>query len=1594
MVEYKPRIATGVGRQSLAELVADSYATSWIGETAVAIGDRLHNDNDLGWKAILGYPGTPGFNAFEEFDDIEEHEYTAAKNSQSRAQFLHYRRTREILMNTEERLVSEGAGWARFIAGIPDPVNFIPLPLGRGIGLLKGAGRGGVILGGTSVALEAQREFLPVEDTEGLIGTFSGGFLFGAAFGGVAGKMPGKAVRNADQFLKDIDDTERGMDPTQRDLRAGGPKTPEETTIARANEAMAGEARARADALEAEVEALKLRVEEAAKSKTEGPGGGPKIFELDPQKESDLDPPDFPERRMIDEVADDDVATNNAIEGTNAADQKALDAAYQKALKKAEKLQKKAQKALDASNAADQKARDASDTAYERLFGPAAIERKEDARQTHAGRESVIASIKRAIERGDISASEGPQIAAVLEALPHQWFDGISLAMKARAEWSTGGIPPAGSYEAMQKLVSLFFGSKKAKGKTALIMGHEWGHHAWYWFLDKAGFNEAKALWLADTDIEADVRRLLGEASEVGTNPKTVAETALYQADLGEWFANQVMHAALRRGGHALKLKNAKGFEKIGLIANKALDEIISFTRRLAASYGLATLTHRELVENFMDHVLDASKNVLARTDKAEVMQFFARERIATGQKLKTILADMVLGHKADPMSVYIRIGTDYADHIIKKHASFVGMEPGNLPDDVGFEKAMAVTGNELARLQAQGTSESDLIAQRGHEKLAPTGIGIEKTRMATMPYYLMMNNILGGSLGDIVSRLSQQLAGFNLRTIQNQSGIASDQSVFSRSVQWSARYVYASRSMNENYMRYIGGLEDGGPMSDYAASARDLKERLETIPLLKKGIQHLGLATAEGKITYRQFREQVFLALNDGDKHPDPWVQKSAVAWRSELDAIEAVSRELGFFGTKKLEKEIVWLGGKLERTTARYDKWNAILQERIAEGEGNVGRLTKMVDQILEKKKATEAELDKVQERLKLFQKTKVFAAEGSSSYAPIRWSLEAIDSNPDELRQIFYNHFKMKRPRATEEETWDDVTLAMGRVRKLASREPLFHDKMDPIGQEQTIKEQRAAIADQTERGIMREEAGDDPSVQGFVPTSTLSRKLDIPASVIKKFLDTDIDSVMKSYIQSMGAAIEMARLDFRLSGEASPSLSGTIAHLEQLVKDRFLAGEGPELLLEWGKQKKAIEDLVGKVLGIYGIPEDPTAISHRILATAKNYSTMMVMGKTFQSAFGDAGTSMISLGVRGFIGGMFDRFAGLAPEFRLALKDVERAGEATDIARSLSLQRYQLQQEGAYTGKTMVERFASEGANKMHLLNLLGIWTDFIKGFSGAMLQSKLIEDSLSLVKGEFAGSRTGAKKIEFLASYGIDKNQARVIIEQWEAAGAQKGRRLYLANTEKWADQIAAENFRSSLGDAIRNAVVTPGPGDRPNFMSSPVWSVVLQYRGFSIAATQRIAMMGLQSRDKQTLSGMMALIGIGYMIDMLKSTDYDKRGLFSGERLIRAVEYSGITGVIGDINNMIEVASGNSYGVRPILGLDPLVKDPNWAERTGQITGPASSPWLGALWAMTSAEASTHDQGRAAIRMIPFNNWWAVNNYWKRVGQEFATPGE
>lgn len=150
--------------------------------------------------------------------------------------------------------------------------------------------------------------------------------------------------------------------------------------------------------------------------------------------------------------------------------------------------------------------------------------------------------------------------------------------------------------------------------------------------------------------------------------------------------------------------------------------------------------------------------------------------------------------------------------------------------------------------------------------------------------------------------------------------------------------------------------------------------------------------------------------------------------------------------------------------------------------------------------------------------------------------------------------------------------------------------------------------------------------------------------------------------------------------------------------------------------------------------------------------------------------------------------------------------------------------------------------------------------------------------------------------------------------------------MRVGNTEVW-DQTddgveAAKAFHAALGKQAKIDIVTPGKGDVPLWANTELGGILLQFKKFGIASTQRMLFRGLQEKDALFMQSILMLMAAGAMVDAYRqrafNRDYSKKP--TGQKLVDAFDRSGLGGYFSDINNAVERLSNNQIGFRPLLG--------------------------------------------------------------------------
>lgn len=326
------------------------------------------------------------------------------------------------------------------------------------------------------------------------------------------------------------------------------------------------------------------------------------------------------------------------------------------------------------------------------------------------------------------------------------------------------------------------------------------------------------------------------------------------------------------------------------------------------------------------------------------------------------------------------------------------------------------------------------------------------------------------------------------------------------------------------------------------------------------------------------------------------------------------------------------------------------------------------------------------------------------------------------------------------------------------------------------------------------------------------------------------------------------------------------------------------------------------------------------------------------------------------------------AASKPAFALTKKELMLMGNAGDHALGMRAMLQADMMDGI-ENTTAIERFMTRATQVAFSTNLMNIWTDSVKTMA-AMVSGTRMLDAIA----EHAAGTISAKNVTKLAQLGIDQSMAVRIDKMFAKYGATVDE-VKIGNIADWTDQGAADAWSQALNKEVDTLIVTPAPGEKPSFMSSELGSLLFQYRGYGISATQRILMSGLQERDAKALSGVLSMVALGGMVESLRRRQTgDNQPLGLGGWIKAGIDRSGVLGTVMDLNNAMETLSNGWVGVGALLGASKPMTGSGVA---GALLGPSgASGWkVGQLF---GALATGGDVGRGVRRVLPMQNvFWA-----------------
>lgn len=448
-------------------------------------------------------------------------------------------------------------------------------------------------------------------------------------------------------------------------------------------------------------------------------------------------------------------------------------------------------------------------------------------------------------------------------------------------------------------------------------------------------------------------------------------------------------------------------------------------------------------------------------------------------------------------------------------------------------------------------------------------------------------------------------------------------------------------------------------------------------------------------------------------------------------------------------------------------------------------------------------------------------------------------------------------------------------------------------------------------------------EDPDTGNFTPRSgkgkhLMRRALDIPEWKIKNYIVRD-PRVIQNYANKMGFRIEWALVHGKMD------VDDILNRHEEIMR---LSGKHSE-----DRIAEVRRDFLGDYEREAGIHvRDPDAWNQTVTRNLKSVAGMTYLPlagitsiiDTIAMPIFEHGFGKIAKNAMRVIDGDF-------AQMRLNGRQVKHGGEAMELSRPIAQYRILTDSVRDIQPKR-IERTIQGAERGFYFLNLLSGVTSFGKQLNTALLIPEFFH-RISTIKNN--GKITNFEVGE-LARYGITESLAKQLADMPWGKTETGMPTLDLASwpSATFQDRRLKRIMSTYLAQNARNTIMHSTSGDRPLIMDGFTYvkwkpwmksmgmsiderastanvkfariengymGLPFQFLNFAFAANNRIFAASLDPARQYRLSGVMALLGMSYLVLKLKKDDWWFEDKGFAEILMRTVDQSGIGGLYTDI---------------------------------------------------------------------------------------------
>lgn len=497
---------------------------------------------------------------------------------------------------------------------------------------------------------------------------------------------------------------------------------------------------------------------------------------------------------------------------------------------------------------------------------------------------------------------------------------------------------------------------------------------------------------------------------------------------------------------------------------------------------------------------------------------------------------------------------------------------------------------------------------------------------------------------------------------------------------------------------------------------------------------------------------------------------------------------------------------------------------------------------------------------------------------------------------------------------------------------------------------------------------------------------SRVLDVPDEFIEEFLEDDIEVIASHYVHTMAPEVEI----FERFG--SKEMTAQVSAISDEYGALIAKADTPKLRTRLANQMeqdiKDVQAMRDRLIGTYGQPNDPGSFIVRAGRTVRDFNFLRLLGGMTVSAAPDVARPIMRHGLRPYAKAA--RQLATAPErTKLLKRELKAMGVGLDMTlNSRAKAIAEIGEVSQFSGT--VGRVSRNLSTNYGVVTLMSPWNAAWKQFSGIIASNEIIFQA-----GKWAKGTISKNNIAKMAQSGIDEDLAKRISAQIKKHGDVGD--VTLPQAHLWDDKEAAQVFSAAILKDVELTIVTPGIGDRPLWVSSEMGKIAGQFKSFQFASTNRVMIAGLQIRDAAALNGMLLSVALGSLVYGAKQK-LGGRDVSTDPTIVltEAIDRSGMTGIIFDVNNITEKFTRGRLGISSLTG-GPTMSRYQSRNVMGALFGPTADaiPDLAQVGGAISTGEITGSDIHTARKLVPYQNLfytrWLFDQAEKGVANEIGT---